>query len=158
MCNQQIKIDRSSIERNPNGGRTSINKPLGRVVYKFKINLKPEYLKYDQLDSFDSVGNCEGYTCDEELVKKLVAEGAHIECEQRYQQFNFMTPQPLYFFKYENTTLTCPECGEETEYEKLRCDTVIDSEGEEHNVYDACPNCGEVIELDYEKIENVINE
>ena len=44
MC-QQIKIDRSNIERNPNGGRTSINKPLGRVVYKFKINLKLNTLK-----------------------------------------------------------------------------------------------------------------
>jgi hypothetical protein len=88
-----IKIDRSSIRKNPNAGQTIHYRPLGQPITRTIV----EYIN------------------DVEVSREVTKTQSH-------ERVVSLTPSPKYLFSYENTIIHCDECSHEYTQHELEYD------------------------------------
>lgn len=163
-----IKIDKKSIRKNPNAGRTQ-QKVAGmrNTTFKCKGEL-PSYMKDEKTIIITSwlidkeIKEYEGVIIDEDIIEKVYKEiskkngkNLTIEITQDWSTLTF-PPECRYFYKYKNTKVKCKECGNRfmsNDFKEIELDC-----GDDYSYTDTgCPNCEnwDCCEVEYEKIEDV---
>ena len=162
-----IKIDRKSIRKNPNVGRTQQKVAGARnTTFTCKGEL-PVYMKDE--DSIiitewsigDGVKEYKGIITDESIIEKIYNDelfkenGKNITIETS-QDWNTVTfpPEPKYFYKYKNTKVKCKECKH-----KFMSNEFKEFDWDDNYSYTitGCPKCEnwDCCNIEYEKIEDV---
>ena len=164
-----IKIDRESIRRNPDAGRTEwmvpaltwveVFTPNGeyRSVGKVEIEAMPDGSatvrgEFIQTRAFNSrlifgEQKLEFSTSDNRIVG-----------HQEYEEFRNMSPAPKWLYSYIPTQVKCDKCGAEFPDIELESDSCDDAEGNYTPINNICPKCGkyDCCEIEYERIEDVV--
>lgn len=136
-----IKIDRSSVQRNPTAGATRF-RIGGLVETTFEYRGERKYIEpfinegliiVDEYFTNGKMEKCSGFVENPNLVEKLIViKGMSITSKRDIQEVNCF-PQPYFLYKYVNTKLKCRckggcmsddlESGEleSGEYDELQC-------------------------------------
>jgi hypothetical protein len=114
-----IRIDRTTIKKNPNAGNMTYQRSLG-----------PPTITETFVNGI--------------LVSKTV--------QQNIETLHSLTPEPAYWYEYQNTSIICDNCYCDFLHTKL-IDTWDD--GEYDHFYNICPKCSkaECCEIEYEKFD-----
>lgn len=154
-----VRIDRSTVKKNPNAGSVNMWIP-GDTTITFEYSGKnlPDILK-DENNAYILYRGENVYRG--ELLKMPSADRLNaaletcdgvlsIEENRSVQTFRRMGPETGWLFEYEDTSVTCGDCGE-----KVRHVEIVRDEYDEEE----CPLCGGVGTFDfkYEDICDVIN-
>lgn len=164
-----IKIDRKSIRKNPNAGRTQ-QKVAGARNTTFTCKGKlPGYLK--DKDNIvitgwsirDGIKEYEGIITDESIIEKIYdneyykenGKNISIETTQDWHTVTF-PPEPEYFYKYKDTKVKCKECKHEFMSDEFK-EFEIDWDDNYSHTITGCPKCEnwDCCDINYEKIEDV---
>lgn len=163
-----VKIDRSTLRRNPHAGRTSTVIPVGipsgnAVVSKdgrqYTLHsIAPKW----EADGVSGKFQCIAVTgppphifpCGEVTDGRLDDSFKLIsyEMEQPTQLIEHL-PEPTWIFKYQPTPVTCDECGETFDAAEL----LDDEAGDGQYSSTICPKCGQwwCCEVTYEEPHQV---
>lgn len=148
-----IKIDRSSIKKNPNAGKQFTNVQGMREV-KFscyltvsefeKLNNTRGVIISEYRDSPNSDKlNVSGYLDDIEFAS-LLPDTHEIEAKIHVEKV-YHLPLPNWLYKHEDTKIICDECGSLVLYRNIEKD--YDDDGVD---FDVCPICKNVNTFEYE--------
>jgi len=159
-----IKIDRTSIKRNPNAGSTrTYLQGLKDTSFKIKSGKIPKWLLKDPFYPTDQriennivielEGKINGPITDKMIEKFKTVKGLSINilCEPIIIDH---FPEPDYLFEYEKTKLKCKHCKNKVDVDAIETDWIMD----EYEV-EICPICQQentFPKYKYEKIENAI--
>lgn len=149
----EIKIDRSTIRRNPNAGKTSYNIPG-----------KPETTKVvadnNRIQEYQIYGNKEILMTDRPRIIGDIPDG-NIMKSRRFpiETIHSIFPQPQFLFDYHPTELTCEYCDYKFPHTLLFDDYCEFSDTFRNNV---CPNpncqVSECCEISYEPLTSELAE
>lgn len=154
MNNILVKIQRDSIRKNPNAGRTSfvVHGP-SEIRFKYQGN-NPELLKNCTIISEHSSGEVEGYIDNPDDIKELAnIPGMKIEVKNNFTRHEHL-PEPQYLYEYEDPKIKCSQCKEDIYISKIHTDY-----DDWDNEYTECPNCKGVNtfpEIQYEHIQDAL--
>lgn len=166
-----IKIDPKSIKKNPNAGNRDYIEDRGSTsilrinVYDKKISDhleknfdarmismytnktgKPESKFYLVNDNFQPIVD---------YLKKMGVDPNYISIhtQYHYEHFTSMTPEPEYFYQYEDTEVECSECKAKFKRTELVDNSDYDYDGNPIGSSLTCPKCGEMdcCELEFER-------
>ena len=170
-----VKIDRATIKKNPDAGKTQTH-ILRKIDYSFKFwgNKKPKWLKEKDgayLQEGEQISGITGTTfvlkgklTNKKLAEKLLRlveqkdykklEGElTITADYDYETINH-NPSPEYLYEYEKTLVKCGNCKQKIEVNEIVEDYIDDEVRVE-----ICPKCHEYNtfpEYKYEKISDAI--
>ena len=139
-----IKIDRSSIKKNPDGGKTQSHVIIGSTTTFVCNEIPNRILDLIQITSENIENGVIEYSgfikepFDYEKFKGV--KGLKVNTEIN-NQFIRHLPEPYYFYDYENTEVKCNECGKMIGIKEVYYD-------------DECPNCNGIDSfglIEYEK-------
>lgn len=171
-----VKIDRSSVVKNPDAGKTRTTILQGqRITFEYTGKELPEYLPdIDIMDLMNQpsrdyvvteLGN-DGkkyslrgriFNSDCDFAKSMKKDRrAVMYMDNDFIHYDHL-PLDKYLYKYENTQLKCEECGKIVNYDDIDQDCDDDS----GYCYDECPVChahDSFGDIDLEKIEEVVKE
>lgn len=150
-----VKIDRSTIRKNPNAGNTVYYRNIGPKEYHKQTITFEDGIWYKRVQI--------GYSYSEEKIVWTLSHEESIKQEKRPDHFypDFkessyqpteklysLSPEPEYLFKYENTVISCEYCNEEFPTNELMND-FDDYSGYNDRV---CPKCSawDCCEIQYE--------
>lgn len=155
----KIKIDRSSIKKNPNAGST-VSYIQGKDCATFTVK--------GELPDCLSVGkNCIIISLQENKYEKiyhgrLISEGVideliklkNVLVERHFTNMPiYHDPIPEYSFEYENVEVICEYC-----HQRFMSDDFLIEDDGDYFTYNGCPKCGAYDccgHVTYEKIEEV---
>ena len=164
----KIKIDRDSIKKNPDAGRTEY------LIEGYPREMRVEFWIWEQIDPEETFGLKNAFittlqvrassstgilvsTRFEDLEILKAVEGFKILSVDYYiptRTMWSMTPEPEFLFEYENTNITCYLCRESFSWRDL------DSDYHGNDVWNdtICPKCGtwDCCELKFEKLEDIV--
>ncbi|MFT3750945.1 MAG: hypothetical protein QM768_21710 [Agriterribacter sp.] len=153
-----IKIIRSSIRKNPNGGSTRSIVP-GCKTIRFRLEGQlPEHILSDDyiIVTCQSSDFTEGYLINEDKIPEMLKlKNCEIEVDNNHKVIRHL-PEPAYLYEYENPILKCDNCKGDVHLKDIEYD--YDSEG---NPFTMCPGCHTLSsfeEVEFERIEEVIKE
>lgn len=134
-----IKIDRSSIKLNPDGGK-SIFYVAGQ-----------QHLYIDGEEVFCSDEN------RKVLIENSLKDGKVVKLAQDCNPIHLLSPLSKYLYNYEPTNVKCEDCGEQFDYKELRYDEFYDDDYGSRWSDKICPKCWfwDCCELEFEKIDKV---
>jgi len=147
-----VKIDRTTIKKNPNAGKTTYILPIGPEEC-----FKTEYYG-DRVKEYVVYSKSERLILDRPRREGDLQSGS-ISCRysQPTQVIHTLSPEPAYFYKYENPTIECEYCKSQFKHTELQSDEY--SFCEDYGYSDCvCPKCKEwnCCKLEYENIEDAI--
>lgn len=158
-----IKIDRSTVKRNPRAGATQSHVFNGETILFDYAVVKKEY--FDKLKSLESEDRCIHITKWGQLtgsnlfsasgilesvtaIGKLPQEGLIIGIEKHVQAVNHL-PESFFLFSYELTKVACSQC------KSMVSVSTIESDEDYHgNYFEFCPVCEYTNTFDY-KYEDI---
>lgn len=159
-----IKIDRSSVTKNPNAGSTSfVVMGAQEITFSFKGDF-PDYLTdgencFVKTAVHSPLGDSyECYLNDHSLLEKLLADVKMSVNINKNNQVIHHLPEPKYLFKYEQKNVQCSECKQMVPYNLIVRDSFDDDEWNYHSL---CPKCNKYDtfpEIEYESIDDVLKE
>lgn len=153
-----VKIDRSTIRKNPNAGRTETMISEGlQFFFVFVGTKEPKWIKKDGVyvtgvnyqgsDLVNQIMTIEGEIVNNELIEKIKKNhfekgkflpGTTITVKNNLRTLHHM-PGPQYLFEYEKTYLKCKNCKKDIEVQDIDVDYIFDGEGEVK--VESCPVC-----------------
>lgn len=135
----QIRIDKGSIRKNPNAGRT---------VYYREVGPPQSYEKI--IDGDVVIEKYNGRECIRRT--KLDNDVYELSSWMPFEIQYSLTPEPDYFFEYLSTDVSCEACGRKFDYSLLEDDWPND----ECRVINICPFCKEpnCCEIEYEQLDS----
>lgn len=151
-----IKIDRNSIKKNKDAGRTSTYIP-GVETITFEGECSQGEIDRLEKERGIYIGKI---THDNSKLKKitgnldhaglidLLPNGFIIESSTNMQILSHL-PIPEYSFKYENTVLQCCECLNMVHRKDIQRDETVNEDLDEYS-FDVCPICKEPNSFSYE--------
>jgi len=150
-----IKIDRSTIKKNPNAGNTQ-TVVYGNAEVSFTIRGElPDHLVDggNVIITEWSKNDCSGFLFnpnDIGLLKKI--DGISYKINKN-SQLIYHLPEPEYLFSYEDTQIPCNDCGN-----KVSIREIIEDENDDEDVYTICPHCKEIdtFHFKYESIYDIV--
>ena len=170
-----IKIDPKSIKKNPNAGNRDYFEDMGSTstlhinvvdqnitnYLESKFNARLSSSSYDtksgKRESLYHLVNAD-FNLIIDYLKKMGVDPKtiHINTQYHHQHFTSMTPEPDYFYEYEDTEVECLECKANFKRSELIDDSDWDYDGEDEyptGSVRTCPKCGEFdcCELEFEK-------
>lgn len=171
-----IKIDRKSIKKNPNAGRSSY-RVQGPTTITFEIKgcvpkeFEDKVYVINECYNISGRGTGQGFIMNEKIIQ---SQSGHIDdldvalefmqwakrkenrhCELKINidsptQTIYGMPEAPYFYGYDyNVLVECNSCYAVMAYANIRKD-----ENDEGEDWDVCPNCHEINTFDY-KFENI---
>lgn len=151
-----VKIDHSSIKKNPNAGKT-VSYVAGRTEISFSCNgIDPALLKNCIITSRDTFGRMEGLISN----PKHAAELEHLEgmtITHKYEkQIIHHAPLPKWLFEYEKPMVECNNCKVSMPVNQI----ILESSDNGEGLYDICPICNAFNSFPsrtYEDINDVVN-
>ena len=171
-----VKINRSTIRRNPDAGKTQSH-VLRKIDYSFKFlgNKKPKWMKEKDgvyLEEYEHISGViagttfvlKGRLTNKELTEillrlieqkdyKKLGGDLTITVDYDYETINH-APSPEYLYEYEKTFIKCSNCKAKIEVNEI----VVDYIDDEVRV-EICPKChgyNTFPEYKYEKISDAI--
>ncbi len=173
-----VKIDRSTIRKNPDAGNTQSH-ILREIIYLFNFlgSKKPRWMKEKDgvfLESGEQISGksisagtgliLKGRITNEELFRKLlhliekkdykkIGGELTLSAEHKYDTINH-APSPEYLYDYEKTFIKCSNCKKEIEVNHVVVDYIDDEV-----CVEICPKCHEYNTFPkyvYEKISEVV--
>lgn len=156
-----ILIDKSTIKKNPNAGRT-ISQISGPIQICFSMANEPPIELVDSKKiliteyslNLDGREYCEGIVIDPGAIGVLKDAGADTERNQEVIEFSHL-PEPSFFYNYENPSVPCSECHQTTLLNDIKVrDGGIDGEYQ----YTICPHCEgiDTFDIQYEPITDAL--
>jgi len=147
-----IGIDRASIKRNPNAGRTQMKVPGVRETKFYVTGELPDILKDEKnayiseaTTSSDAPNEYEGYIHNESILEELFKladkkdNHISIEMNQEWNTVRFL-PEDTFFYKHLNVKVKCMCCGH-----KFKSNDFAEFDNDDsHNfnyTYTGCPKC-----------------
>lgn len=169
-----IKIDRSTIRKNPTAGQTCFRME-GPTTVTFRCTGRASIpMALTGLVEFNSWSNSErpefgleqsGYIINPDDVPMFEGiSGLFISVDKQTETYRSLHPDRKWLFEYEKTEVECSECARMVPHDEIIGDSseeYNDEIGEElYYEYERCPICKKKSEFDYEyeKIEDVIKE
>jgi phage FluMu protein Com len=152
-----VRIDRSSIKRNPNAGNTITFMPgLISVTFTFagkppKFMFKEPFVILETRNVNNEIVEVKGIL--NAMPKQVGYPGLVINVDRELRSIEHR-PEPNYFYRYELTKVKCDECG--FEINTVELPFYYDDDGYE---YCTCPRCKEMNsfpEIEYEELTNEI--
>lgn len=148
-----VKIDRSTIRKNPNAGNTVYYRNIGPAeYYKTTVErIENQWVKTDYSGREENgeivynINRIQSYGCKNNPFDFLgVKEWSH----QPYERIYSLYPEPEYLFSYENPLIKCEYCEAEFPISELVND-FCDYGGYNDRV---CPKCSvwDCCEIEYE--------
>lgn len=146
-----IKIDRSTLKRNPNAGRMQSNILMG-IDTDFKTTCTEIEAKGLELVKDIHIASIT-YPVDGNVIvygfidspdydfTKLPGKW-EVESKKNIQTVNHL-PIEKYIYKYEQSAVKCSMCGHEVLHSE------IEQECDDYTCYDVCPNCEKTDTFDY---------
>lgn len=178
-----VRIDRKSIKKNPNSGRTDYHEFMGQetvtrtICFKSPVWTIREWLStnggekrliQEQVtvcgDNPEHPEAMTGYgTVSMKVIKKAIKNQGkeiptgEISVHNNFQHIKMMTPEPAFFYKYKPTKVKCRLCKgifKHNQIISMCCGTNDNGDDVEVNV---CPLCKghEPVELQFEKISEI---
>ncbi|MFW9876909.1 MAG: hypothetical protein ACFFG0_27765 [Candidatus Thorarchaeota archaeon] len=160
-----IKIDQSSIRKNPTAGNTVYHINLGPPKYKIETNWPIPNKKGIMLQSINSVDGkfIYQYIAAENPSKYLCKhikgrpENSYFGITKinEYDTIYSLTPEPRFLYSYENKMVCCNNCKEKFDWKELLSDSLSCFEQEAYSWSDTiCPKCGEwdCCKIEFEKL------
>jgi hypothetical protein len=160
-----VKIDRSSIKKNPNAfmTTTTIIESVD-CTFKWSGYKKPEWFDQEGIvvttvvqNSMDNFIEIEGIIKNPEQFKDYFKEpGMTINYKNNFRDLHHR-PEPEYLYDYEKTYVKCNHCKEKVEVQKIDIDYIFD--GEDEVKVETCPLCfGENTfpNREFEKLSDVL--
>lgn len=146
-----IPIDRSTIRKNPNAGNTIYTIPIGTQECT-----RTEYYG-DRVKEYAVYSASEVLILDRPRQEGDLQSGT-ISCKylQPTQVVHTLTPEPAYFYKYENPTIECEYCKSQFKHIELKSEWFDDGDYGSHYMKNICPVCHEkdCCEIEFEKLDN----
>lgn len=156
-----VKIDRSTIKRNPRGGST-ISHESGPQYTEFVIEGKlPDFIKHGEnayIKNWTEGERYEGELFDPQLefeLHKLKDIKVSIETKVNYNTI-VHNPLPAYLYEYENPRVVCSACKKDINVSDVLYD--YDDDG---NKSTECPDCNSFNsfeDIQYEDINDAIKD
>lgn len=158
-----VPIDKSSVRKNEYAGTTVYQQFLGyetTVEYflrqKDNIYKKSEYiinscLRGDEILNQIRQGYYKPHSVSEvKLPGEEGEEKISINTNYRYQTLHSISPEPDYYYSYENINVVCEECNQISKLKDLDFDSVDDYSSDT-----ICPKCNHwgCCELEYERFD-----
>lgn len=162
-----VKIDRSTIRKNPKAGQTESIVDRGLLItFVYKGRKEPEWINSLDVDiesrSFQGIPGFEeieirGQIKVTDKLEKFIeenkkTEGLTLTIQRDYETLHHM-PEPEYLYKYEKTYLKCNHCKEKVEVQDIEIDYIFD--GEDEVKVETCPLCGGENSFDHYEFENL---
>ncbi len=157
-----IEIDKRTIRKNPNAGRTHYSVPAQMEITGTCYGELPVWLKdkiyitshYHPLTPYDEpeiefMWDGEITKNHLEAIKCTKKPRLTINIEQHYAHVESMVGEREYFYEYKNPKVECDNCGNLIHYKSI--ESVDDYEGYSH---DKCPLCMDIDTFDY-KLQDV---
>jgi hypothetical protein len=160
-----IKIDRSTIEKNPNVGNTrTYLQGNSHATFEIESEEIPQWLSEEPFyptewslesdsNGMNSMkGEISGMITEEMIEKFKITKGLHVNISKEPIVIDHM-PEPDYLYEYEETTLKCKHCKS-----KVNGDD-IETDWEDDYPIKVCPVCRRIDsfpEYRYEKIEDAL--
>lgn len=160
-----IRIDRSTLRRNPSAGETQSFVQTGPVVQRVTLIHPAWSLCLESIGGefhvLMSIGIAPFSVCDAVTIDQLhslVISDFHIECRTDFMEggeYVLHAPLPDWLFSYESQPVRCRECGESFDHSQLESDDYGDSYS-----FAVCPKCGaaDCCDVEYESPETVARE
>ena len=159
-----IPIDRKTIQKNPDAGRTKYKIRIGpdekTLDIKYKSGLELSYIGFNEGVMRLSTLNITRLK-DQDLpqVSDLIneIEIINFNTKSNYDVVHTISPAPDYLYEYQHIDVQCEDCENWFDFNRLE---------EEYDAYSGCfrenicPNCNtsDCCELEYEKIGKVLEE
>lgn len=146
-----IPIDRSTLRKNPDAGRTNYAVPGPKSVERYvEYNDGPNGVS----EEWRGNGNGEFFMVSQQRGPKhstderVVQEFEHQECVT----FSTMMPAPDWLFSYLPTPVTCSNCGATFPHTELGSDYIYTGE-DDVPLDNICPTCGtpDCCEIEFEQ-------
>ena len=144
-----IKIDRNSIRKNPNAGRTTYKIPGIKQEFKDEVTVR-KFVRFGENQSWQQIS---------------VDKTESVRTEIPIQVIHSLSPEPDYLYNYAVTEITCLYCGNvfpHTDLKEEFVDGYWDPEIQDQYYWDyykknICPSCGstDCCELEFEKLSDV---
>ena len=161
-----IKIDRSTIRRNPDAGRTewTVAGPSRATVRTAGITYESagELTLHDHAIEGDFIvtESLNGAAIPGTTEHKQFTHGSAgvtIRIQRDVETIRTARPAPTWLYQYEPTPVTCRNCGQTFPASELEQDSFFNGE-DDIPVYNICPRCQapECCEVEYEKIEDAV--
>lgn len=159
-----IKINKSSIKKNPKAGQTIYSVPgMKSIEYEYKGGILPEELcdgkhavlvtLIPAINSTDSSsitkGNCYfGIILDDGFLVKFIkripkTDMFKVNYRTEIETIETPKPAPKYLYKYEDAVVTCNECLNEIKWNEIPLSG-------DFNDLEYCPKCNAISSFDYE--------
>jgi hypothetical protein len=152
-----IEIDKATIRKNPNAGKTHYEIPGPWEITGTCIGPIPDFLKDIAIvtvahhrikDPAEYEFIMHDLPSAEVLDKVKEHKGLSINCSREIQRIETMTPEPSYHYKYKDPLILCSECRKEVKLSDIEKDYFIDQYMGEREM-DICPYCGSHNSFDY---------
>lgn len=151
-----IKIDRSTIRKNPRAGATVTLVPgLVEISFKYTGKELPALLRDENKAHVVSYGNdgvfegvIENGALDEVFALQEQGIEGYLQIYQTQDVERILhRPDPKWLYKYEDTKVTCSECGGKVSHEDVNDENY------------RCPHCEaeDTFGFVYEEIDDVVN-
>jgi hypothetical protein len=171
-----IEIDRTTLRRNPNAGRTEYAVPDRTTTYETRLRLnvvdqdRDELLLEHVVDSHvmevtvidrrkDLLKVILPYALQEGCIERLLARDVlSITLEHRIdrpvQRFKTVHPGPSWLYDYVPTEVTCDHCGAVFLHTELTTESNMPDDIQYDHSESVCPKCGhwDCCEVEFEKL------
>lgn len=154
-----VKIDKSTIKKNPRAGETSTT-VLGATTISFVIigPLPAEFKRPDVfiITSWIDDEHYEGILTNHDLFEYFTKIPGNIQWSVNNQYINYTHfPEPSHFYMYENPLIECTECKIQIH---LKDAVQYDDEGRLVMICTNCKSTEPFGQIEYENISSAINE
>lgn len=151
-----VRIDRKSIKKNPDAGRTEYAVPGARCGRKTVVTEVGENFVVEE---FILCGEGQWRSVRKNAIDSrfcLLKPGETVEIGQDIQHVHTITPEPSHLFEYVFPEVQCSECGKAEVINKWHSDWDDESGAD----WKTCPNCESALEVDvnYERISDALKE
>jgi 5-methylcytosine-specific restriction endonuclease McrA len=164
MIKHKVNIDLSSIKKNKGAGTTTTIVPARKIV-TFSVYKLPEYFKDGEnciITEWSVIKvklrDLKGVITSDDLIQKCIKEKHNISISVDFEnKYIDHFPIPEYYYDYENTRVTCNNCGKQIFTKDLESHDFWDGEAEYYS-HEICPECGSLdcCNLVYESIEDAL--
>lgn len=146
-----IKINKSSIKKNPKAGQTIYSVPgMQSIEYEYKGGILPEelcdgkngVLHTNDGNSYFGIILDDGFL--EEFIKRIPkTDSFTANYSENIETIRTVIPAPKDLYKYEDTVVACNKCGNEVIWHEIPLIGDFDALG-------YCPECNAIGSFDYE--------